>query len=215
MTAPKSTPRRTAAKRVAPQAARTPEDEAFDRAQAAHAAANHLRQYRYSGHGLFLWRAFTDFRSRNVPVPETILAELDRFALALEKANDRASVLKAIHHAAPNGRAWAAPRAHEFDREMLALARVQEAIDQRALLKSYLADGLPLSGDARAAARETNDAIFKRVSKQFEGKPTWKSLKEQHYKWTKRGWGGRAAPNPLAASDDIIHILARASQNRP
>jgi len=215
MKASKPPSRRATAKRVAPQAARTPVDEAFDRAQAVHAAANHLRQYRYSGHGLFLWRAFTDFRSRNVPVPETILAELDRFALALEKANDRASVLKAIHHAGPNGRAWAAPRAHEFDREMLALARVQEEIDQRALLKSYLADGLPLSGDARAAARETNDAIFRRVSKQFEGKPTWKSLKQQHHKWLRSGWKGRTAANARTDSGDIFHVWGRASKSAP
>jgi hypothetical protein len=59
-------------------------------------ARRELRQYLDSRIGLHVWRAYADFRLAGMPVPENILAKLDEWAAALERAENDAQVAAAI-----------------------------------------------------------------------------------------------------------------------
>lgn len=70
--------------------------KSFDEFQAAHAAHNQLATYLWDRNGLFVWRAYREYRLRGQPIPEIILAKLDQFADRLEAARTQREVASAL-----------------------------------------------------------------------------------------------------------------------
>lgn len=59
-------------------------------------AYNNATLYQRQANGLLIWRSYTEFRRRGLPVDEPILAKLDEWASALEQAHTSEDVAAAI-----------------------------------------------------------------------------------------------------------------------
>ena len=179
--------------------AQSSDNAVFDLVQVKSRASREFWKYLYSGHGLFLWRAFLEYRHAGLPVAERILAELERQAKALQGKTTAREMLGVLKLVRDNGRARTPDDARKIDHMVLALQEAAEAIKRRDRLKANRAEGLNI-GSSAADADETNDEIFRRIAKRYRV-PAHTTLKDMFYDWQRTVKKGKKARDARAVSD--------------
>jgi hypothetical protein len=123
-------------------------------------AAEHLALYKRDRNGLLVWRAYREFRSEGLPVPEVILAKLDQWAAQLESASGAPQVANAIEMSGSRGGPQAAARLFDLERQR----RVVKEVAFRLKLKR---PGQKMTEIYEAAARELRILSWRTVQKTY------------------------------------------------
>lgn len=116
---------------------------------ADHGGLNHLLLYKRERNGLLIWRAFREYRSEGLPVPEVVLAKFDAWGERLERASGIKEIAAAIEMTGPKG----GPKGAKHINAVEGQRRVVSAV---ALLVKL---GMPLGDAYKRVAKERRKTV--------------------------------------------------------
>ncbi|MBL8352644.1 MAG: hypothetical protein JNL87_20295 [Burkholderiaceae bacterium] len=98
----------------------------WDEFEANHESNNHFRLYRRERSGLLVWRMFSEYRERGLPVPEAILSTFDVWARRLEVASGIKDIAAAIEMTGPGGGPQGAAHLRKVERQREIVSEVEQ-----------------------------------------------------------------------------------------